>query len=290
MKSRFSVLLFVLIVLAFGIWLEAGHSATTDSKSPTKATHTTPARAVAINDSQEEQAIAAAQNYLSDTLPSVATPQRLILDFLQRKYQLLQVFSAQKTPITGWIFHQKYTNIYDALWRIAYPDQVTKDIDYTGNDSIDLMLVLAANCDQLSIPSDYAGLLQKNADAGGYATTHVVFALGFMQDNKCQLPSNASSVRAQVLASMTAMLDDPQVTPDLRYEALAFLQEYGTGVTIQPKYIDQVLKEQNANGSWSPEVGSPPTDHATVLALWALLLYARPHAPNEPIIRPAAKG
>lgn len=263
------------MLLAGGIYL-----LTTNKKSsPTKQK---PAPSL----SKEEQAISRAQNYLLNNFKLIDPNNRLVLDYMYRKFAISEQFSGQKETITYSGKDPQAKLGFDAVKRIAYPKKIVASLGLPADDSSGYMLLAAANCDHIPLPADFSAALQKNIDRGEYDLTHVVLMLSFMQDNGCSMPPDALIMTGQLLNKMSAMIENKQTIPDLRYECIAFLLFMDRADLVQKSWIDQVISEQLTDGGWGARSeDTKATDHSTVLALWALLEYARPNTPNEPLIR-----
>lgn len=223
--------------------------------------------------------------YLRANIGQVQPYQRLILDFLQRKFQLDSKFNAQVTPIAADAAGTTQTAQYQALQRIAYPNELVTSLPSFDN-SMDTMVTYAANCDHIAFPSDYETVLAHNLQAGNYNTTHVLFAFGFMQDNNCPVPHDWRLLERQAQQRTINLAANPNLDQDLHYEAIVFTEAYGNRATVQPSWIRQIITDQHNDGSWGEAAHTVSAqDHQTVLALWALLEYAHPHAAKTPMIR-----
>lgn len=236
--------------------------------------------------SKEEQAILKAQRYLNDSITLVTPSDRLFLDYLQRKFGL-----DTKLGVAGPSFDlsedpRTYPEEIHFLARIAYPDRLVTVAPKSIPEGAVLTNIYSANCDRMPLPDNYWQTIEQNFKTGGYYLAHDALALAFMKDNGCAVPANESDLPARVIAGMVNLAADSNTKADLRYETIAFLQLSGQRDQVRPEWINQLISEQQDDGSWSEEAkDNKSSDHATLLALWSLLEYSRPDTPNQPLIR-----
>lgn len=271
----FSIVVVALVVLNLTNWVISQRpSSTSPNKDPF------------VGLSEREQSILKAENYLLDYITQTMPPQRLILDYLQRKYDLNPAIGVSGPPIDLYENPASYPEEIHFLARIVYPDKLVKQQPKGVISDPSIMSIYAANCDHLALPGNYWQIVQKNVSEGGYAMAHATIALAFMRDNGCSIPQEAAEIRATARDGLVELAGDPATVSDLRYETVAFLQLDGRYDLVEPDWIDRIISEQNADGSWGLSLADKkPNDHATVLALWALLEYNYPNKPHEPLIR-----
>lgn len=236
--------------------------------------------------SKEEKAISKAESYLRVEIRQVDPASRLILDYMQRKFKLDKELGKDGTvPITLTSDPRTYPNEIDYVARIAFPDKLVRVVPKTSPSGVSLTNVYGANCDILPLPADFWSVMEQNVSKGGYFVTHNALALAFIKDNGCSIPPSEGDLQTKVNDALVTLADDPKTIPDIRYEAIAFLQLNGRYDLVQPKWIDQIVSEQQNDGGWSEQQsGTKPSAHATLLALWALLEYNHPNKPYEPLI------
>lgn len=236
--------------------------------------------------SAEDKAILNAQKYLVDNLGTVAPEQRLILDYLQRKFDLDPKLNVQNTPLIIKADPNNYPLEIHFVERIAYPDKLVTAMPRNVLDPMSWVTVYSANCDHTPLPKDFWPKVRQNYSQGGYEMTHIVLALSFMRDNGCTIPNEAEGIEREVIAAMTRLANDPVTNADLRYESIAFIMLAGGYDSVNNGWIQKILSEQRPDGSWSFTLDDGKSnDHATTLALWAILEYKNPNKPYEPFIR-----
>lgn len=226
-----------------------------------------------------DKAAQQAEAYLLGSFDQVDPMQRLILDYLQRKFELIDDFSGEAKLITVQSKNADVQREFNALIRIAYPDRLVSDL---GPDPS--LVTRAANCDHIPLPKDYSQQLQAQAEQGDYSLTHVALSVQIAKELGCNV-ALAEPLTNQAREGITALINDKNTPADLRYECIAFLQYMGFKQDVKKAWVDQILTEQQPEGWWASGSTGATTDHATVLAFWALLEYTQPNAKNEPMIR-----
>ena len=234
---------------------------------------------------KRQSAIANAEEYLQNSISSIETSQRLILDYLQRKFDLDPKLGAAGTPILIPQNTQTYPLEIHFLERIANPDKFVSVQPRSSLEGISYTNVYAANCDHTPLPSDYWSVVRNSLNAGGYNLTHIALALAFIQDNGCNKPPDIGDIDEKLISGMVAIAKDNTRNMDLRFEATAFLMLSGRYDQVESNWIDTIVATQDKDGSWADKLGQATTDHTTVLALWALLEYEHANKPYEPLIR-----
>jgi hypothetical protein len=225
-----------------------------------------------------------ATHYLQANLAQVEPYQRLLLDFLQRKFQLDSVFSGEVTPIVGYPEGIQATQ-YAAVERIAYPDNLVDTLPPLDTTT-DSMVAYAVNCDRIPFPDGYENTLNQNLKEGSYGLTHVVFAFDFIRDNGCTIPASWAKIRHQALQGTLRYAGNANMSQDIHYEAIAFVLHDNLRTEVKPSWIRQIIHEQRRDGGWGGAANETVMqDHQTMLALWALLEYAHPDAEKEPLIQ-----
>ena len=233
----------------------------------------------------EYKAVLKAQQYLKNSLGTVQVEQRLVLDYLQRQFNLDESLSAAKTPFQIVENPRTYPQEINFLARISYPEKLVTVPPRNVVDGPILTNIYSANCDHVQLPANFWSTMNDNYKQGGYYVTHDALAFAFIRDNSCTIPTSESELQSKVVDSMVKLAGDPNTNSDLRYEAIAFLGLSGHAPLIDSKWIDKVIAEQKSDGSWVDGKDVQNRDHTTTLALWALLEYRKPNVRHEPLIR-----
>lgn len=237
-----------------------------------------------------ETAITRGLNYLDADAGDVSPLQMLIIDYLQRAYNLDPKFSASRRNIQPPVNEPDATD-FRIFQRIITPDVTLPDsLPLDGASPLRQMMMLAAHCDHLALPSDFYALLKRNIESGEYDLTHVAFALELMSNNGCSLHDKQNEeIRSMTATGLTKLYARSDISEDLRYESVSFLLLLKRRDLVQTRWINQLSSAQRPDGGWAVlTADKQSSDHATVVALWALLQYARPAVPGTPIIRSPA--
>ncbi|MES2970905.1 MAG: hypothetical protein V4702_01115 [Patescibacteria group bacterium] len=233
-----------------------------------------------------EAAVSRGLEYLRNNESKVSPLQWLMLDYLQRKFELDTYFSAAtktiKPPET-----EPDASDFRIHSRIAYPDKLVDSLPLDGASPMRQMMMAATHCDRIPLPQHFDELLRKNIEAGGYDLTHVAYSLERMQENGCPLPDKQDKqIREQVAGRIAALVTAPNTSPDLRYEAITFLMHMRRRDLVKPEWIDQIVAEQQSDGGWKVTKNAQASnDHATFLAVWGILEYSHSDARSEPVLR-----
>lgn len=235
--------------------------------------------------SSEETAIQKAEDYLEDSITMIEPMDRLPLAYVQRKFSLSKLLGPDVFPIELRKDASSYPEEIHFMARVAYPDRLVGVPPREIDNSVTLINIYSANCDHMDLPDNYWPTIERNISAGGYHMTHVGLAFQLMRDNSCALPPFTEEFQEAVNQGMIKLINNPDTTADLRYEAIAFLYLSDRGEMVQTAWIEKIIDEQHGDGGWSVEAGVGESNHhATILALWALLEYSRPETPHEPLI------
>lgn len=233
-----------------------------------------------------EKTIQSSLDYLDRTASDVSPLQWLVVDYLQRKFNLDSKFSAAQRNIQSPATEPDATD-FQVYQRIIKPDKLLESLPITDLTPMRRMMISAAHCDYIPLPKDFEKLLTDNMKAGGYNLTHVAFSLQFMKDNGCSLPlEQDQQLREKVATRLSELAARADISEDLRYEAIAFLLHMDRRDLVQIQWINQTANAQYSDGGWlTLPQDTKSSDHTTVVALWVLLEYAHPDTPETPIIR-----
>ncbi len=208
----------------------------------------------------------------------------IVLDYLQRKYGLPPDLAFDRTcagPIEGekrrfWGGFLGRGQAIDDGFRTALP----------ALPPTDQLVLRALYCDRVQLPSGYGALVGTFIARGGYDLTHASLALKLVHDNGCPLdPAEDRDVGERLRSRLLRLVDAAPVDPryeelDVRYEALAFLEDFMKERALVGERFVRLVSEQQEDGGWKPQPDRPSEPHPTVLAVWALLARAHPDAPE----------
>ncbi len=228
-----------------------------------------------------QQAIDKAIYYLKQTDEPYAM---LWLDVMHRRFGIEEFANALEQYDR--LLAESPTPIMRIFRRIAdYNNPLqTSDID-SVNDQLDYITVPALYCDRVKPPDNYPTTLNKAISIGRYPLTHVLLACIWMENNKYENPLSNDTIKSVYHATAELINDDPTVD-DIELEAAAFLALSGQINLVDDTFLDKVVKNQNADGSWS-EFGDKPGDsywHTTVLGLLFLLHVENPADSYPPVL------
>lgn len=276
-------LFLILFVYRLGLFKDAKKTITLNAP-PIPATDEAP-------DMQRyETAITRGLDYLDANASDTSPLQVLIIDYLQRAYNLDPKFSALNRNIQPPVNEPDATD-FRIFQRIITPDVTLPDsLPLDGASPLRQMMMMAAHCDKIALPSGFYELLKRNIEIGEYTLTHVAFALELMRNNGCNLPDKQNEeIRNLTANGLLKLYARSDISEDLRYESVSFLLLMQRRDLVQTRWINQLARAQRPDGGWAIlATDKQSSDHATVVALWALLQYARPAVPGTPIIRSPA--
>jgi hypothetical protein len=216
---------------------------------------------------------------------------RIVLDYLQRKYALPAdlAFDAARTDEDDRKLH---------VWgrfvgADAHPEPVALGAfsDDGAVPVIETIVMHALYCDRFVLPPAYGELIARLAVGGDYELTHAVLAMKLAGDRGCAV-SVAGAARPAELARRTRALalrptGDPRFEPlDIRYEALAVLEDFLADHSVPSTAIARLVAEQQPDGGWRPSADQSSAPHPTVMAVWALLAWTRPGNSEVAFARP----
>jgi hypothetical protein len=241
----------------------------------------------------ERDAIARGIEFLSQNRGHVGATSDLaalvVLDYLRRKYALPADLAFDRAR-DGAAFPDRMRT-----WGRFVGDRRPVDAEslgsLQGDPQIEELVAHALHCERFPLPAAYGALIARFADRGGYELTHAALALVLVRESGCSpgdgLPADIDDrLRRGMLALLDRRPADPRFEElDLRYEALAFLEDFAGERGIADDAIARVLVEQQPDGGWRGEADHGSRLHPTVLAVWALLAHLHPDAPRTSFAR-----
>lgn len=225
--------------------------------------------------------LARAERYFVLRIKDISPAQMLLLNFLERAYDLSPQLSYDVNPAR---VPQEDSEHFKAemnnLMRIVDTQKTV-----TSLGSSPTSVAIAVNCDRIEPPADYQQRLVREVGQGGYRATHAALSVHIMKELDCPLGSDLRKLDTQFAAKLTEIVTSTATIPDLRYEAIAFLYLIGRGDQVRQSWIDTIVKEQRSDGGWFAGIPDEQSshEHASVLAYWVLLQYSQ--KTSEPFVR-----
>jgi hypothetical protein len=153
---------------------------------------------------------------------------------------------------------------------------------------IDRITASALHCDRIKLPPDWIQVLRNASHAEAYALTHAVLATEWTIENGClerrdveQLHAEQVKLLEDLIRSRYALAKTMAPATDLWFEAMAMLDYAGESGRIQPKWVEEMLTLQRADGGWARHPRGTKSDaHTSTLALWIVLQQLAPEAPH----------
>lgn len=228
--------------------------------------------------------------YISDSYALFQPNQKLLMTYIQRKFDIADLIPPELTSF-NYALRLQNPEEMEYIYRIVDPNSLMDQPPKAVASEISRLTIASANCDRFPLPTNFWKSVDRQIVAGGYELTHIALALVLLRDNGCALPPIAATVEDRVVSGMLALADDAQTLADLRYESMVLLQMLGRHDLVKKDWINAVLAEQLPSGGWAAEANSTKeSDHATVLAFWALLEYQYPESEEPLILRPSTPG
>jgi hypothetical protein len=216
----------------------------------------------------------------------------VVLDYLQRRYALAGdlAFVETRGPGEDDDARLRTWGRLVGLERRLAPNALGP---LAGAASVEDVVMHALYCDRVPLPPTFVDFLRAFAERGDYELTHAPLALALARDNGCPLDEAAvvaleARLRAQLRALIGRPRGDRRFEPlDVRYEALAVLEDLLSARDVPDAWLADLVSEQQPDGGWRPAPDGSSRPHPTVLAVWALLARRHPDAPRIHFARPA---
>lgn len=222
-----------------------------------------------------DAAIAAGSAYLESNaaeLPALLVP---VVDYLHRMNpeavaapRVQRLRAAAEDPASDAAI---FVRLVDADVRMTAERLNAED------DEINVITAPALFCDRIRPPDSYAATLDTATVTGDYELTHAALADQWMVELGCDAERGPER-RAEQVDRLVALVRAAGPATDLGMEAIAILTYTGNADRVEDAWITAVVDAQRSDGAWGKEPGGPASDHATAMALWALLGSSRPDA------------
>jgi hypothetical protein len=161
-----------------------------------------------------------------------------------------------------------YKKIFDSNHKID-------SSDIANATDLNLLSLKALYCDCFKINSDtYLKELENIAGQGEYYTTHSLLHLYWLKKYNCLKKSDLiETEKILVKANKNLIKTGKTKLNDIQIESMALIQANNNAIPF--KWLNQIAKNQNDDGGWSPDANLKSSSHTTVLALWTLGEYRR---------------
>lgn len=212
----------------------------------------------------------------------------LFLDVIYRRFGILEFADALQRFDEEIFSNPLIAPTMSVFRRIADNNNQPAPSDfYEANKQgeTNIFVIPALYCDRLGLPINYPEMLEEAAKKGGYNLTHVLLAWIWIQENGCDVVMSQDFVEDMYRANAELINSDSFVY-DIELEAAAFLCLAGQGERVDNAFIERVIANQNADGSWdSPDIEKW---HSTVLGLMLLIHLQFPSDSYPPMLAPAS--
>jgi len=203
-------------------------------------------------------------------------PQALLwLEYMHRRFGVVEFRGSLSIFDRIIVGNPERAPLMRVLRRIADPDTRLRagDLDSVTHIS-DEIIVAALYCDQLELPPEFPGALEKARQAGGYFCTHALLAWIWTEQHGAHLDVPPGFGDALIAANAAIVDDGVATVTDLKLEAAAFLGLADQAARISSDFVDRVIRTQNPDGGWGRTAAEPHRSdwHGTILALLMLLL------------------
>lgn len=234
---------------------------------------------------QQKQEIEKAQhkiyNYIRLNKSRFRVEDLFLLDYLQRRFNLSDEFSFQKS-FTRFPTPQdkKSLEIYGRL--VNYKGiRWKKPAKAESFIWLELKALFVEKQEDCPDKKELIMQLNKQANERGYACTHSALALGWFIEQGCLLREDKEVQQLQNLIIQRLLSESNTIRfpSDIKVESLAFICYLGGKEKINPKEILNILHYQREDGAFSGTMS--PADginvHTTLLVFWLTFEFLNEH-------------
>lgn len=149
-----------------------------------------------------------------------------------------------------------------------------EEIQKTLVHKFDDVLIKSLYCDKTDFDDvDLEILLSMRDYVGGYADTHGMLGMFFLEGNKCINAARLKKARDSIVSSLIKALEIDTIFSDIYAERIACLYWAGVGHLVQREWIEKILAAQRSDGGWADEDQQDSNVHATGLAVLSIKYY-----------------
>ena len=225
-----------------------------------------------------------ALEFIYDNREKTAPTNLMLLDFLQRKFDLEPRLAFRNTYTRQGSAEDKalvaiYGRLIDA--EAPSPGEVEEAPAFIRND------LRALYCKKSRLPEDFLDRLERQSERGGYDLTHAALALQWACEQHYEFEDErkVEQLQARLVERLRRLVQKEGCTTDHALEAMAYLHYMGKPVPAA--WTETVVKAQQPDGGFSgtsPETDTASDPHSTLLGAWVLLEAEYPEAPSESIM------
>ncbi len=144
-----------------------------------------------------------------------------------------------------------------------FPEKVKNTLVHSYDD----VLIKALYCDKSGFDQlDLAILLSMRDHQGGYADTHGLLGLLFLEGNQCLDGGSLNKAKNTIVKTLVEALEKDTVFSDLYAERVACLFWAGAGALVKPEWIQKIKESQRHDGGWANVAREDSSPHTTGLA------------------------
>lgn len=130
----------------------------------------------------------------------------------------------------------------------GFPKKVQRTLVHAFDD----VLIKALYCDKSGYDNlDLAILLKMRDNIGGYADTHGLLGLLFLEGNQCLDSKRLKKAKDSFIESIIKALEKDEIFSDIYAERVACLYWAGAGARVKPEWIEKIAQSQRPDGGWA---------------------------------------
>lgn len=151
-----------------------------------------------------------------------------------------------------------------------FPESINETLVHRFDD----VLIKTLYCDKGSFDDlDLAIVLSMRDFIGGYADTHGMLALLFLEGNNCFNKAQLKEAKDAIVVSLLKALENDVLFSDLYVERIACLYWAGVGHLVKKEWIERIMAAQRKDGGWANKKRKSSSVHTTGLAVLSINYY-----------------
>lgn len=213
--------------------------------------------------------------YMSKAMPIKSQNNLLLLEYLQRAYNLKYVSDIRQQLNASPQYDDEkeqmrfFRKLYGAKGGFAKQDLLKLS-------GIFRLMALSINTDVIAPDKELNDLIWSLSMNEDRDLTHAALCLAWLREQgKDGLLKEVDSLYKFQTAKLKSLAETQDYSTDTGLEALAGLIRLGKADAIQPEWIEKIVAAQNADGGWAwiPGDKASSNEHSTILAVWVLTHY-----------------